>query len=150
MSFVCVCVCVCVNCSVVSNSLQPHGLEPARLLCPWNSPGKNTGVVCSSLLQWIFPTQELNPGLPHYSQALYHLSHQGSPSILSYILYLSHIYLNISILALFLICKCCCCHECSFFLSVMFLNWFLLLFRKTFDFSVLLLCLGRHKSYSYK
>ena len=30
--------------SVVSNSLQPHGLWPARLLCPWNSPGKNTRV----------------------------------------------------------------------------------------------------------
>ena len=30
--------------SVMSNSLQPHGL-PARLLCPWNFPGKNTGVV---------------------------------------------------------------------------------------------------------
>ena len=36
--------------SVVSNSLQPHGLQPARLLCPWNSPGKNTGVVSHSLL----------------------------------------------------------------------------------------------------
>ena len=35
----CVCVCVCVSCSVVSNSLQPHGLQPARLLCPWNFPG---------------------------------------------------------------------------------------------------------------
>ena len=31
-------------CSVVYNSLQPHGLKPAGLLCPWNSPGKNTGV----------------------------------------------------------------------------------------------------------
>ena len=30
--------------SVVSNSVQPHGLQPARLLCPWNSPGKDTGV----------------------------------------------------------------------------------------------------------
>ena len=32
------------RCSVVSNSLQPHGLQPARLLWPWDSPGKNTGV----------------------------------------------------------------------------------------------------------
>ena len=32
---------VCVNHSVVSDSLQPHGLYPARLLCPWDSPGKN-------------------------------------------------------------------------------------------------------------
>ena len=38
---------------------------PARLLCPWASPGKGTGVGCHSLLQGNFPTQELNPGLPH-------------------------------------------------------------------------------------
>ena len=53
---VCVCVCVCV-CSVVSNSLRPHGLQPTRLLCPWNFPGKNTGVGCHFLLQGIFLTQ---------------------------------------------------------------------------------------------
>ena len=64
--------------SVVSDSLQPHGLQPSRLLCPWNSPGKNTGVGSQSLWQGIFPTQEWNPGLPHCRQILYHLSHQGS------------------------------------------------------------------------
>ena len=42
--------------SVVSDSLRPLGLQPARLLCPWNSPGKNTGVGCFSLLQGIFLT----------------------------------------------------------------------------------------------
>ena len=42
---------------VVFNSLQPHGLEPDRLLCPWNFPSKNTGVGCHFLLQGIFPTQ---------------------------------------------------------------------------------------------
>ena len=42
---------------VVSNSLRPHELWPARFLCPWNSPGKNTGVGCHFLLQGIFPTQ---------------------------------------------------------------------------------------------
>ena len=52
----------------------------ARLLCPWNSPGKNTGLGCHSLLQGIFPTQGLNLGLLHCRQILYHLSHQGSPS----------------------------------------------------------------------
>ena len=46
-----------VSCSVVSDSLRPHGLQPASLLCPWNSPGKNTGVGCHSLLQGIFLTQ---------------------------------------------------------------------------------------------
>ena len=43
-------------------------------------PGKNTGVGCHALLQGIFPKQGLNPGLPHYKQILYHLSHQGSPN----------------------------------------------------------------------
>ena len=38
------CVCVRVSHSVVSNSLQPHGLQPTRLPCAWNFPGKNTGV----------------------------------------------------------------------------------------------------------
>ena len=42
-------------------------------------PGKNTGVGCHALLQGIFPTQMLNPGLPPYRQILYHLGHQGSP-----------------------------------------------------------------------
>ena len=39
--------------SVVSDSAWPYGLWPARLLCPWDSPGKNTGVDCHALLQWI-------------------------------------------------------------------------------------------------
>ena len=46
-----------------------------------DSPGKNTGVGCHDLLQGIFPTQGLNPGLPHCRQILYHLSHQGNQSI---------------------------------------------------------------------
>ena len=44
MLLIWLCVCVCVSCLVVSNSLRPHGLGPIRPLCPWNSPGKNTGV----------------------------------------------------------------------------------------------------------
>ena len=44
-----------------------------------NSPYKNTGVGCHVFLQGIFPTQGWNPGLPHWRQILYHLSHQGSP-----------------------------------------------------------------------
>ena len=62
------------SCSVVSDSLQPHGLYS-----PWNSPGQNTGVGSLSLLQGIFPTQGSNPGLPHCRQTLYQLSHKGSP-----------------------------------------------------------------------
>ena len=44
-------------CSVVSKSLGPHGLEPTRLLSPWDFPGKSTGVGCHFLLQGIFLTQ---------------------------------------------------------------------------------------------
>ena len=59
-------------------TLQPHGLQPTRLLCPWNFPGNSTGVDCHFFLQGIFPFQGLNPGLPHCRQTLYCLSHQGS------------------------------------------------------------------------
>ena len=48
---------------------------------PWNSPGQNTGVDSLSLLQGIFPTQGLNPGLPHCRQILYQLSHKGNPFV---------------------------------------------------------------------
>ena len=64
--------------SVLSDSLRPHGLSPTRLLCPWDSPGKNTGMGCHSLLQRIFPTQGLNPGLSYCRQILCHLKHQES------------------------------------------------------------------------
>ena len=65
--------------SVLSDSLQTHGLHSTR-----NSPGQNTGVGSLSLLQAIFPTRGLNPGLPHCRQFLYQLSHQGSPRILEW------------------------------------------------------------------
>ena len=68
------------SCSVESSTLQPHGLQPARLLCPWDCPGKDTGVGCHFLLQGIFPTQGLNLGLLNCRWILYHLSLRGSPS----------------------------------------------------------------------
>ena len=68
------CVCVCVSHSVVSDSLQPHGLYS-----PLNSPDQNTGVGYFHP-QGISPTQGLNPGLPHFRLILYQLSHQGSPN----------------------------------------------------------------------
>ena len=70
------------GCSVMSNSLGSH-----RLYCPWNSPSQNTGVGSCSLLQVIFPTQGLNPGLSHCRQILYQLSHKGSPAILEWVAY---------------------------------------------------------------
>ena len=69
---------VSISRSVVSDSLQPHGLQPARLLCPWDFPGENTGMDCHPLFQGIFPTQGLKLFLLHCRQILYHLSHQGS------------------------------------------------------------------------
>ena len=62
--------------SIVSNSLWFRGLYS-----PLDSPGQNTGVGSLSLLQSIFPTQGLNPGLPHWRWILYQLSHKGSPWI---------------------------------------------------------------------
>ena len=60
------------SCSVVSDSFViPYS--------PWNSPGQNTGAGGLPLLQGIFPTQGLNPSLPHCRQILYQLSCQGSP-----------------------------------------------------------------------
>ena len=56
-------VCVCQVASVMSDSLQPYGVQPTSLLGPWDSPGKNTGVGCHSLLQGLFPTQGSNPHL---------------------------------------------------------------------------------------
>ena len=49
--------------SVMSTCLQHYGLLPCRIFCPWDSPGKNTGVGCHALLQRIFLTQGLNPCL---------------------------------------------------------------------------------------
>ena len=51
---------VCQVALVVSDSLQPYGLYPARLLCPWDSPGKRTGVGCHALLQGLLLTQGWN------------------------------------------------------------------------------------------
>ena len=79
------------------------GMQPTRLLRPWNFPGKRTGAGCHFLLQGIIPTQGLNPGLPYCRQMLYHLSHQGSPSSsyvhtkMFFILTLQANYLELSI-----------------------------------------------------
>ena len=70
------------SCSVVSDSLQPHGQHS-----PWNSLGQNTRVGSLSLLQGIFPTQGSNSGLPHCGWILYQLSHKGRPRILEWVAY---------------------------------------------------------------
>ena len=66
----------------MSDSLWPHGLLPTRLLCPWDSPGKNTGVSCHFLLQGIFPTQASNLRLLcllHWQVDSLPVSHLGNP-----------------------------------------------------------------------
>ena len=63
------------SCSVMSDSLRPHGLYS-----PWNSPGQNAGVCGLSLLQGI-TTQRSNSGLPHCRWILYQLSHKGRPKL---------------------------------------------------------------------
>ena len=68
-------VCDPVDCSLLDSSV--HG----------DSPGKNTGVGCHALLQGIFPTQGLNPGLPHCRRILYHLNHQESLYCIEDVLY---------------------------------------------------------------
>ena len=60
--------------------MTPRTVACQAPLCPWNFPGKNTGVGTHSLLQGIFSTQESNSGLLYCRQILYHLSHQGSPN----------------------------------------------------------------------
>ena len=70
------------SCSVVSESLWPHGLYT-----PWNSLGQNTGVGSLSLLQGIFPTQGSSPDLMHFRWILYQLNQQGSPQILEWVAY---------------------------------------------------------------
>ena len=70
------------NYSLMSDSLWLHGLY-----CSWISPGQNTGVDNLSLLHGIFPTQGLNPGLPHCRQILCQLSYKGSPRTLEWVAY---------------------------------------------------------------
>ena len=73
------------RCFHIQYSLKVKVAQSCPTLCdpmdcsPWNSPGQNTGVGSLSLLQGIFPTQGLNPGLPHYRWILYQLSPKRSP-----------------------------------------------------------------------
>ena len=70
----------------MSDSLQSYGLLPTRFLCPWDSPGKDTGVGCHALLQGSYPTQGLNPylfGLLHLQAGSLPLHYLGSPPVLT-------------------------------------------------------------------
>ena len=103
----------------MSDSLRPHELQPSRLLRPWDFPGKNTGMGCHFLLQGIFPTQGLNPGLLHCRQTLHHLSHQEAKLMLvndSLVYFASFIYSSIIASTLY---------SHLFFLSLSFFFFFL-------------------------
>ena len=74
---------VCSVASVTSDSLRAHGLQPARLLCPWDSPSNKTGVGCRGLLQGIFPTQGSKQcllGLLHWQAGSWPRAPPGKPS----------------------------------------------------------------------
>ena len=80
---------------------DPMDCSPSpRLLCPWGSPGKNTGVGCHALLQGIFLTQGLKSGLPHWRQILYRLGLKTTAVMTSA---LSNLFSCISLVI---------CHEC--------------------------------------
>ena len=125
---------LCVSYSVVCDSLQPHGLWPDRLLCPWDSPGKNTGVDCHSFLQRNFPNQGSNSGLLHCRQVLYHLSYREVTynysaayhkfwSILFPFLFISRHFLISSSAHWFSVAHCLL-STCLWFSHFSFCNWF--------------------------
>ena len=73
------CLCACVlSCSVVSNSLQSHELQPTKLLCPQDFPGRNTGAGCHFPLQGIVHIQRSNLHLLHWQADSLPQSHRGS------------------------------------------------------------------------
>ena len=86
--FVCVCVCVCVNRSLGAGSLDTelwstlfwaHGLKPTRAFCPWDFPGKNTGVGYHLFLHGLFPTQGSNSSHLLHRWILYHWATWAAP-----------------------------------------------------------------------
>ena len=96
---VCVCARTCSVTSIMSVSMRPHELQPTRLLCPWNSPGKNTAMGCHALLQGIFPIQVSNSHLLHCRWIPYPLSHLRSPKQTYYCLFYKKyiIWINVNI-----------------------------------------------------
>ena len=76
------CFCYCSVAKSCSTVVKSHGLQPARLLCPWNLPGKNTGVCCCHhFLHGIFPIKRSNSSLLHWQADSLPLSHLGSNTI---------------------------------------------------------------------
>ena len=81
---------MCAKSSVCSSLWIPMDYSSTRLLCPWDFPGKNTGVSCHALLQGVFPIQRSNPHLLqllHFRQILYHWTTRESHLLYIYVLY---------------------------------------------------------------
>ena len=96
LSIVCVHAKSFLSCLTLCNPRDP--MEPSRLLCPWNYPGKNSGEGSHALLQGIFPTQESNLHLLwllHCKQIIYHWATKEAPL-------LSMVYLHFLLLLLLL------------------------------------------------
>ena len=78
--------CCCLFTKSCPTLLQSHRLQTARLFCSQDFPGKNTGVGCHYLLQWIFLTQGSNLCLLHWQADSLPLSLQGSPQMVNSLL----------------------------------------------------------------
>ena len=78
---------LCLVAQSYSTLCDPMDCSPPGSSVHEDSPGKNTGVGCHALLRRIFPSEGLNPGLPHCRGIFYPLSHQGSPRILEWVAY---------------------------------------------------------------
>ena len=112
--------------------LGPHGLQPTRLLCSWNSPGKNTGVGSHSFLQGIFPTQTLNLR----SSALQADSLLSESTLMSYKLnykiYTLHVWLllhNIHELHLFVVSSFLNCYIVLHCINILYVRVYLLIMQ---------------------
>ena len=81
------CAVLCLVAQSCPTLCYPMDCSPPGSSVQGDSPGKNTGMGCYTLLQGIFPTQGLDPGLLHCRRILYCLSHQGSPRILYWVAY---------------------------------------------------------------
>ena len=94
--------CACMfSCSVISRFFATHGLQPARLLSPRDSPGKNTRVACHALLQGVFLTQGSNPHPLRLSCTGRQVCYCGAPRDAPTRLQL---YLDVVLLSLFILC----------------------------------------------
>ena len=79
---VCLCVCVCMHTKLLhlDQTLPCCGLWPSRLLDPWDSLGENSRLGSHALLQWVLPTQELNPCLLYWRQILFCWAYGEDPN----------------------------------------------------------------------